>query len=91
MTDCYVKSPWDREPKKLSLADAFNPEPDQTYDGGGVSERAARAASAACEAVGKLTALLIEKGVINIAEAGEALEVYPRPYFTPKEIESEDE
>lgn len=87
MTDCYVKSPWNKEPKKLSLADAFSPEP-YHLDSGGVAERALDAGRAACEAVGLLTALLIEKGVITIEEAGDALSVYPRPYF--KEAEADE-
>lgn len=71
MTDVRVTG-W-RNSRTMSLEQALQPSGYRGYDSGGAIEQAQSDATAACEAVGRLTALLVEKGVLTLEEGVSAM------------------
>lgn len=61
---------WRNEPIEIELAEALQPV--SHADSTGAAERAWDQAEANAEAIGKLAALLVEKGALSIKEAIEA-------------------
>lgn len=69
--DVEVKG-W-RTTRRMSLEEALRPSGYRGYDSGGAIEQAQDDASEACKAVGRLAAKLVEKGVLTLDEAVEAM------------------
>jgi hypothetical protein len=64
-----VRSAYSGRVTETSLEGALTPEGYKGYDSGGATEQAQSDATAACEALGRLTALLVEQKVINLEDA----------------------
>lgn len=69
---CVIKD-WRGMRREVELSSALEPAP--FYDGG-VIEAAQAKAEACAVAIGKLTALLVEKGLVTLDEAKHATGVY---------------